>query len=331
MKIREIIGIDMSKLDFHACIHTTQVFASFENSTKGFKALLKWVAKNSPHKPSQTLFVLEHTGRYSHNISYHFSANEIEFALVPGLEIKRSLGITRGKDDKIDAAKIALYGYRLRDEIKPTKLPGKQLDKLKRLLTLRDRMVRQRAGYKASLKEDEHVFCEEEAREIIEHQEDIIKALSSKISQIEKQMDDIIKANKKLNKLFKLLTSIKGVGKVTARYTIVYTAAFTKFATWRKFASYCGVAPFPHRSGTSVKGRNKVSNLANKKIKSLLTMCVCSAIQSNSEIKAYYERRLNEGKSTMSTQNNIRNKLLARMFAVVKRGTPYVNTMKYAA
>jgi len=331
MKIREIIGIDMSKLDFHACIHTTQVFASFENSTKGFKALLKWVAKNSPHKPSQTLFVLEHTGRYSHNISYHFSANEIEFALVPGLEIKRSLGITRGKDDKIDAAKIALYGYRLRDEIKPTKLPGKQLDKLKRLLTLRDRMVRQRAGYKASLKEDRHVFCEEEAREIIEHQEDIIKVLSAKISRIEKQMGEIIKANKKLNKLFKLLTSIKGVGEVTARYTIVYTAAFTKFATWRKFASYCGVAPFPHRSGTSVKGRNKVSNLANKKIKSLLTMCVGSAIQSNPEMKAYYERRLKEGKSEMSTQNIIRNKLLARMFAVVKRGTPYVNTMKYAA
>ncbi|NBC24017.1 MAG: IS110 family transposase [Bacteroidetes bacterium] len=331
MKIREIIGIDISKLDFHAFIHTTQVFTRFENSTKGFKALLKWVAKNSPHKQSQTLFVLEHTGRYSHNISYHFSANEIEFALVPGLEIKRSLGITRGKDDKIDAAKIALYGYRLRDEIKPTKLPGKQLDKLKRLLTLRDRMVRQRAGYKASLKEDEHVFCEEEAREIIEHQEDIIKALSSKISRIEKQMEDIIKANKKLNKLFKLLTSIKGVGKVTARYVIVYTAGFTKFATWRKFASYCGVAPFPHRSGTSVKGRNKVSNLANKKIKSLLTMCVISAIQSNPEMKAYYERRLKEGKPKMSTQNIIRNKLLARMFAVVKRGTPYVNTMKYAA
>ena len=331
MKIREIIGIDISKLDFHAFIHTTQVFTRFENSTKGFKALLKWVAKNSPHKQSQTLFVLEHTGRYSHNISYHFSANEIEFALVPGLEIKRSLGITRGKDDKIDAAKIALYGYRLRDEIKPTKLPGKQLDKLKRLLTLRDRMVRQRAGYKASLKEDRHVFCEEEAREIIEHQEDIIKVLSAKISRIEKQMGEIIKANKKLNKLFKLLTSIKGVGEVTARYTIVYTAAFTKFATWRKFASYCGVAPFPHRSGTSVKGRNKVSNLANKKIKSLLTMCVGSAIQSNPEMKAYYERRLKEGKSEMSTQNIIRNKLLARMFAVVKRGTPYVNTMKYAA
>lgn len=331
MKIRETVGIDISKSTLDACVHSNQVFAKFENSSKGFKQLLKWGSEHSSRDLSETLFVFEHTGRYSHNIARFFSHQEVKFIIVPGLEIKRSLGITRGKDDKVDAARIALYAYRLRDELKPTKLPEKQLTKLKRLLTLRDRMVRQRAGYKASLGEDKRIFSEKEDRRFFEYQENIIEALSKQISQIEKEMMEIIKGNKKLKKIYKLLISIKGIGPQTALYTIVYTAGFTKFKTWRKFASYCGVAPFPHRSGTSVKGRNKVSNLAHKKIKSLLTMCAGTAIQHNPEMKAYYQRRLKEGKTEMSTQNNIRNKLLARMFAVVKRGTPYVNTMKYAA
>jgi len=331
MKIRETVGIDLSKSTLDACIHSNQLFAKFENSNKGFKELVKWVSKHSAHEASETLFVFEHTGRYSHNIGRFLSKHEVKFVIVPGLQIKRSLGITRGKDDKADAARIALYAYRLRDELKPTKLPEKQLTKLKRLLTLRDRMVRQRAGYKASLGEDKRIFCDKEDHCLFECQDNLIEELSKQISQVDKEMMKIIHGTKKLKKIYKLLLSIKGIGTQTALYTIVYTAGFTKFKTWRKFASYCGVAPFPHQSGTSIKGRNKVSNLANKKIKSLLTMCVGTAIQYNPEMKAYYERRLKEGKEKMKAQNIIRNKLLARMFAVVKRGTPYVNTMKYAA
>lgn len=330
-KVKETVGIDISKSTFDACIHSSQDIAEFENTVKGFKELLKWRHKHSPYSESQTLFVMEHTGRYSHNIACYFSEYEIEFVLVPGLEIKRSLGITRGKDDQIDAAKIALYAYRLRDELNPTKIPDKHLLMLKRLLSLRNRMVKQRAGYKASLKEDKSVFSKKENSRFFKYQEDTIKALSKQIYKIEKEMMDIIKEAAELKKIYKLLCSINGIGPQTALYMIVYTQGFTKFENARKFASYCGIAPFPNKSGTSIRGRTKVSNLANKKMKSLLQLCAKSAIQHNPEMKAYYERRLEKGKNKMSTLNIIRNKLLARMFAVVKRGTPYVNTMKFAA
>ncbi|MCK5705403.1 MAG: IS110 family transposase, partial [Cyclobacteriaceae bacterium] len=89
--------------------------------------------------------------------------------------------------------------------------------------------------------------------------------------------------------------------------------------------SYCGIAPFPNTSGTSIRGKTKVSNLANKKIKSLFDLCAKSAIQHNPEMKAYYNRRLEEGKNKMSTINIVRNKLLSRIFAVVNRQTPYVD------
>ena len=112
---------------------------------------------------------------------------------------------------------------------------------------------------------------------------------------------------------------------------IVFTDNFSKFENWRKFASYCGVAPFAYQSGTSIKRRTKVSHLANKKLKAIINMCAISAIQHNPEMKLYYQKRVEQGKSKMSTVNIIRNKLIARVFAVVKRQTPYVDTLKYAA
>ena len=136
---------------------------------------------------------------------------------------------------------------------------------------------------------------------------------------------------KRLKETYKLVTSVKGIGMQTAIMIIVFTDNFSKFENWRKFASYCGVAPFPYQSGTSIKGRTKVSHLANKKLKAIINMCAISAIQHNPEMKLYYHKRIEQGKSKMSTVNIIRNKLIARVFAVVKRQTPYVDTFKFAA
>ena len=144
-------------------------------------------------------------------------------------------------------------------------------------------------------------------------------------------MQNIIVNNKELKMMYTLILSIKSIGPQTALYMIVYTAAFSKFSNARKFASYCGIAPFPNRSGTSIRGQTKVSNLANKKIKSLLDLCAKSAIINNNEMRLYYQQRVEQGKSKMSTINVVRNKLLARIFAVVKRQSPYVDMMKYVA
>src|SRR5699024_1377439 len=147
----------------------------------------------------------------------------------------------------------------------------------------------------------------------------------------EKAIQGIIESNREINDLYDLVTSVTGVGKVTTWYLLAFTTGFTKFDTWRQFASYSGIAPFQKSSGTSIRGKTKVSNLANKKIKSLLELCAKNAIQHSPEMRKYYHRRVESGKNKMSTINIIRNKLVARIFAVVKRGTPYVEIAKYAA
>ncbi len=321
----------MSKKTIDVVVHQSQAYSQFENSKKGFSKMLKWVYKNTKVDENNLLFVFEHTGLYSYNLSIFLDEKGIKFSMIPGLEIKRSLGITRGKDDKVDAQKIARYAYRLRDEIKPTKLPGKDIEKLKRLLALRDRLVKQRAGYKTTVNEQKRVLLKKDNGVLISTQEKMIKYLTKQIAAIEKEINEIIESNETLKKQFTLITSITSVGAQTALFMIVYTQAFTKFTKYRKFASYSGIAPFTKLSGTSIRGRTKVSNLANKKIKSLLDQCAKNAVIHNPEMKEYYNRRVEEGKNKMSTINIIRNKLLSRIFAVVKRETPYVNINKYAS
>ncbi len=331
MNIRETIGIDMSKLKFDVRIHSNQSFMTFDNQKKGFKKLIKWVEKQSAFPAEETLFLFEHTGLYSYQLSVFLSEQDLAFVMIPGLEIKRSLGMARGKDDRIDATKIALYGYRLREELTPCKLPSKAIIAMKRLLTLRDRLVKQRAGYKASFKEQKRVLTKKDNLILLGVQEKMIAVLTKEIDKVESELQGIIKADSELKTIFDLVTSVKGIGTQTALFLIAYTEGFTKFKNTRQLASYCGIAPFPHSSGTSIRGKTKVSHLANKKIKSLLDLCAKTAIQHSPEMKVYYNRRINEGHNKMSTINIIRNKLLARACAVVKRRVPYVDILKYAA
>jgi transposase len=268
---------------------------------------------------------------YSDNLGIFLDSEHYHFCIVPGLEIKRSIGIARGKDDQIDAKRIALYGYRLRDELTPSKLPSKDISSLKSLNSLRLKLVKQRAGYKSTLKEQKGVYSKKDFKTIFEVQEKMIMTLTKETQKLEAKMQQIVEANETLSTNYNLTISVKGIGPQTALIILIHTANFTKFETWRKFASYCGVAPFPYKSGSSIKGRPKVSHLANKKLKSILNMCAVTSIQHSPEMKLFYERRIESGKNKMSTINIIRNKLISRVFAAVKRQTPYVDIMQFAA
>jgi len=330
MEIKEIIGIDVSKLTMDCCHHSSGSYKEFDNNIDGIASMVSWSLQVSEVSKNKLLFIFEHTGLYSDQLIQFLGSGDYLFNVVPGLEIKRSLGIARGKDDRADAKRIALYGHRVKDEVKPFQIPSKTLDTLKRLMSMRKKLVTQRAGYIALLKEQKRVLSKQHNKVLFRVHQKMIITLDKQITIVEQEMKHLIEEDSELQNLYRLITSVKGIGGVTARFLIVYTTGFKSFETWRKFASYCGIAPFPYRSGTSIRGRTKVSHLANKEGKSLLSMCAVSAIQSNPEMKAYYNRRIDQGKNKMSTINIIRNKLLARAFAAVQRGTPYVDTMKFA-
>jgi transposase len=322
MKFNHVIGIDVSKFTLDCVCHHNGAYLQVENSRKGYLRLLKWARKQCGVTVQQILFCFEHTGLYSLVFAIFLDEQQICCVAQSPLAIKRSLGLVRGKNDKADARQIARYGYLHREELKLYKLPSKNLLQLKTLLTLRDRMVQQRAGYLASHKEYETFFVKKDNKELFAVHQSMIAALDKQITKVEQQLEEIILSDEKLRECYELMQSIRGVGKIISCYMLVHTQAFTSFDTWRQFAAFCGIAPYDNRSGTFI-GKTKVSPLANKKVKSLFHLIAMGAIQCNQEMKTYYERRLEEGKTKMSSLNMVRNKMLSRIFAVVKRGTPY--------
>lgn len=331
MEILETIGVDISKKVIDTHIYKKDLHRQFENNKKGFKQMAKWVEKNSEVLKENLMVAMEHTGLYCHNLSLFLSETNFNYVILPGLEIKQSMGMVRGKNDKVDAKRIAQYAYEKRERIKSHVQSSECILKLKQLFSLRERMVKQRAGYKTSLKEQMGILSKSDYKLLFNTQKGLIKYLTKEIKIIENEIESTIIENKDLKSQYDLIITIKGVGKQTALYMIVFTEGFKKFDSWRKFASYCGVAPFQNTSGSSIRGRTKVSHLANKKIKTLLDLCAKSSIQYNEEMKLYYQKRIALGKNKMSTINIIRNKILARIFAVILRKSPYVDLMKYAA
>jgi transposase len=333
MKKKFIIGIDVSKSTLDVYVQDYQVHFIVTNDSMGVIELLEKL-KNifGSLKKEQLLICFENTGKYSKFLSVFLSSEHIPFVMLSALDLKRSMGLTRGKNDKKDAMMIALYAYRKKEELIPTILQDAKTDQMKSLLSLREKLIRHRTAYKNGLTDLKDCYVDGETEMIKQIQERLIENINTEIDRIEQKILTIIVSEESINRNYKLAISVKSVGKILAFYVIAYTANFTRFDDPRKFACFSGTAPFDFTSGTSIKGKTRVHNCANKQIKSILNMAAISATRVKGEYKNYYQRRINEmGKSKMSTINIIRNKLIFRIFAVVKRGTPYVDLQKYAA
>jgi transposase len=331
MKFREALGIDVSKKTIDVILHLSADYGQFENSVKGYKTMLMWLKKQTSLNPDQVLICFEHTGLYSLPLAVFLNGQQILFSMVAALEIKRSLGIVRGKNDKIDAKRIAAYAYLRREQLKAFILPSTNILRLQKLLSLRERMVKQRAGYIGSMKEYKFMLKQKDYQSLFSVHYKMVQYLGKQIGAIEKEMVELITDDEMIYRLYHLMVSVKGVGLIVAANLLVVTNCFRGFTDSRKFACYAGIAPFERQSGTSLNMKSRVSHFANKKIKSLLNLSASSAIQADPELKAYYQRRVGNGRSKMSTLNIVRNKIVHRIFAVVKRGTPYVPLYQHVA
>jgi transposase len=322
MKQLVIAGIDVSKTTLDICIKPFDLFLKISNDLRGFNQWLKQL-KELAVCPADVLVVMEHTGKYSSRLESFLRSESIGYCKVAALQIKRSLGMIRGKNDKIDARRIAEYGWLRRDILKADKPLDDDIRRLRELLNLRQKLVRDRAGYISRLKE---LQCSGDCTKtdvLGKMQQELIAMFTAKIAVLERQISSLIETHEAVKRTYDLLRSIKGVGPIVAAYMIGCTDNFERFVNARKFNCYAGLAPFKYESGSSIKGKGRVSHLANKAAKTLLNLAACSAIRHNEEMKEYYQRRVAEGKRKMSCLNIIRSKLVARMFAVIKRQTAY--------
>lgn len=123
---------------------------------------------------------------------------------------------------------------------------------LGRLLALRDQIVRNNAGLKGTLKEMKVLLSSPTTDSGCISLKRSIDYLSKQVKAIETRIKEILSEDVSMSKNYELLSSLKGVGLVVACQLIYHTGNFTRFDSWRAFSSYCGTAPFEHRSGTSI-------------------------------------------------------------------------------
>lgn len=326
MKQIYFIGIDVSKEKVDVAVInsakevlTEKVVSNDRNKLINF---ISAVIRKHKVDSKQVLICCEDTGIYSKPLKEICHRQGWLLWVENAYKIKKAASDFRGKSDKKDALRIAEYALRYQDKQRHYTEPCEQQSALQTLLAARETVQGQINRFKQQLKESKG-FDPGKHRLLFECYKKPLAMLQKEFKAIERKIKDIVEQNEALSGNVNLLRSIPGIGLQNALNFIVSTKNFVAFNSAVHLACYAGVAPFPNQSGT-INKRDRVSSFANKKLKKLLHMAALAASKVNGEIKQYYIRKVMEGKNKMSVLNAIRNKLVKRMFAVIKRQAPYV-------
>lgn len=332
------IGIDVSKHWFDVsmiCVQDAQrqpmLSTQFNNTSEGMEEFSKWLKSNRVSFDEHTLIVIENTGVYHRLLWDYCSKNNLPLHIGNAAGIKWSMGITRGKDDKTDSQRLCVYCLRHCEDLKASPVLDPVILQIKDLMSARTRLLEQISSIKVYLTELKDSNSKEVQKLMEQVHKAAIEGLKKSLKQIEEQIKKQVKENKSIKNNYDLLLSVPGIGHITAVYLICCTSNFNGKKNGKQLASYAGVVPFQLRSGTSIHGKNKVHKMANKELKKLLHLCAMSAVKNYPEFRNYYDRKKLEGKHTMSILNSVRNKIVLRAVAVIKKQQKYVDNLQKVA
>jgi len=325
METLYFLGIDVSKKKLDTALtvdgkifHEVQIENQSQSITTFFKDLKKQLSSWD-----RLVVCIEHTGIYGQPLLDVLVKNQIKVCVESALHIKRSQGLMRGKNDQVDAKRIAGYAFRHKENLVFWKPQRHCIQKIKALLVTRERLVMTKVQLEVPTKECSEFIDSSIRKEMIKHSQHSINAIQKDIDRIELAIHHLINTDERLADNCELSTSVPGIGKITALNMIVSTGEFERIREPKKFSCYSGVAPFEHTSGSSIRGKTRVSKMANMTMKRLLHLAAMAAVRSDGELKSYYQRKVAAGKNKMSVLNAVRNKLISRVFACVSTGRRY--------
>ena len=330
-----VVGIDISKLTLDACMliddkKETATHYHLSNTPDALQKLFAGFTKLPDFSLDKCLICIEATGVYTYPMLSFAAQHEANIWVELGTRIKRSSGLQRGKNDKVDSLRIATYASKNQENARFWKPLNTTLEQIKHLTALRDRLIESKHKLAVPVEEFRQVGNVQIATLLSKAMKTSLDSLEKDILAIEKQIKELLDQDPTLKELYDLVTSVVGIGKQTAIALMVYTNGFTLFDDARKLACYAGVAPFEYSSGTSVRGKTRVSKMANMNLKSVLHMASLTAVKFDHQLKDYYERKVAEGKKKMSVLNAIKAKLLHRVMSVVQRKEKYENSVNFS-
>ncbi|KAF3978678.1 MAG: IS110 family transposase [Methylococcales symbiont of Iophon sp. n. MRB-2018] len=333
MKYRVFIGVDVSKevLDFVVIVEGKKLFhLKVSNNKKGISLLYKRLGKEVGTYHSDWLFCCEHTGIYCNPLLEFVGNKGISVWLENAVKIKVYHALERGKNDALDALRIAEYAYAKRDKVRLWEAPREIISQLKSMIGLRKRLLTSKKRLLDPLQEEKQFGNKQWTKEHEKLLRPVISKIEKQLKDVEQKIQQLISKDDRLKELYQLITSVSGVGPIVAINTLVVTNEFKQISDPKKMACHCGVAPFKYDSGKTIRSRARVSHRADKSMKVLLHLAAMSAISSKGELREYYLRKVEEGKNKMAVINAVRNKIIHRIFVCIRENRKYEKIYTHA-
>jgi transposase len=321
--IKYCVGVDIASSTFTAAVGEMpwEVFLkpqTFENTEDGHQQLLDWLAEHHL-QISQTVVCMEATGVYSEGLAYFLYAKGVRVAVQSPLEVKRSFKPYGPKSDAVDSLQIAEYACRHTDKLAFWKPRSEILEQVKALLAVREQFVAENVAHKNALKAIERkVVRAPFAEQSYQH---LIEQVTQQIKAIEKEIRRLIESDPTFKEMLLLLISVPGVGLLLAAHFIILVQ-FT--LEYKVLSAFLGIAPNEHSSGTSVFKHATSRHFGPPAIRKLLYLAACSVRTNSPQFRAYFARKTLEGKPPRLVLNNIENKLVRIMCAVLQSKSAFI-------
>jgi transposase len=322
------VGIDISQDDFACSILTSpdspvQTLEDIPNDISGFEKLESWIISNQVLSDN-CVICLEATGVYGESLCYWLISKGFKVAVEPPLKVKRAFSDKSHKNDKVDSRTIAEYAYRYFDELRLWRPKNEIVEHIKVLLMTREQLVKQKTALNNTLKAlKKKVVQTPFANKIYENN---INLLKKQIKDIEKEVQKHIDKHPDFKNTVRFLDSITGVGLLLAANFLVISNGFENelAINYRQAAAFIGICPYEHRSGTSVYKKPRIPKYGPSVARKLLHLAARSVITHNENFNRYFMLKLSQGKNKSLIINNVSNKLLKIMCAIIRTQRPYV-------
>lgn len=309
-----VVGIDVSKDTLAVCFALADKLQHLEvsNNKAGFQKLVKQCG-------SESLYVMEATGIYYLQLAYYLFEQGAQVVVVNPVVIKRyiQMHLGKGKSDKKDAQWIKRYGEQ--NQVVFWQPEESVIVECRQLEQIAEQLIKQRTMVVNSLEalKRQPVMSQLAVKTL----QQTLKMLDKQVKQIQETLLDTLE--KVFAKEIQLLSSIPGIGRKTAGMLLLFVGNFQKIDNYRQLIAKAGLSPREYTSGTSIKGKTRITKMGGSLIRSKLYVCSFSAKKSNAACKALYERLVAKGKNGKLALIAVCNKLLKQAFAIVKSGIPY--------
>lgn len=326
--LKQVVGIDVAQKELVVSLGnmdqdaSTHIYASrtFANNEKGFTALEVWVKKQTIDS-YPLRYVMEATGVYHESLAYFLATKAYRVSIVMPNKISNFFRTLEVKTitDRSMAEAIALFG--LEKKLEDWKQPQKVFRTLRQLTREKDQLITERTMLKNQMHAEQAEADPSEAS--IDRMKLRIKMINDQIVEIKAEIAVIIKADQDLSRSVKLLTSIPGIGPLTAIVIIAETKGFELIRSKKQLTSYAGLDVKEKESGTSVKGKPRISKRGNRYLRKALYMPAMAAIRHSERYKAIFVRIVSRNGIKMKACVAVQRKLLEMAYTIHKTGIPY--------